>query len=438
MTIRVQLTLWYAAVLSGALALFGGLTYFILQHRLLGEIDRELEGTTGRFQSYFLSEACRGSELHLRRELQEFCQALPPATIVNIHGANGFTFRSTSEAASLKGDRWVHHRFTFGNIAFDLDVATNSAEPMHTLQLLRILLISLIPLVILAASLGGAWLSRRALKPVNEITEAARMIGIENLSRRLPVPATRDEFAKLSEVLNSMFERLESAVKTLSQFVADASHELRTPIAVIRTTAELSLRRARSAESYRASLEGVTAEAERMTQLVEDLLTIARGDAQTAEMPLAPLDVSDVLKDVCAEMAGLADLKQIEIHADLARRTIAANRTALHRLFIVLLDNAVKYTNPGGRVLVRVEDTSNDVRVSIEDSGQGIDVASLPHIFQRFYRADASRTGAGHGLGLSLAESIARAHGATIGVHSEQGIGSRFEILFPRRARPKL
>ena len=205
MTIRVQLALWYAAVLSGALALFGGLTFFLLQHRLLSEIDRELEGTAARFQSYFLIEASRGSATHQRRELQEFCQALPPATIISLHGANGFTFRSPSKAASLTGARSVHHRFTFGDIPFDLAVATSSAEPMHTLQLLRILLLSLTPLVILAASLGGAWLSRRALKPVNEITEAARMIGIENLSRRLPVPAARDELAKLTEVLNTMF-----------------------------------------------------------------------------------------------------------------------------------------------------------------------------------------------------------------------------------------
>jgi signal transduction histidine kinase len=273
------------------------------------------------------------------------------------------------------------------------------------------------------------------LKPVNDITEAARIIGIENLSQRLTVPSTGDELAKLSEVLNMMFARLEGAVNTLSQFVGDASHELRTPIAVIRTTAELSLRRARTPESYRASLEQITAEAERMTQLVEDLLTLARSDAHTAEVPLAPFEVSELLEEVCQEMSGLADLQAIEIRTEFTPQIVMGNRTSLHRLFLVLLDNAVKYSHKGGLVKVRVGATSTHVRISVEDSGCGIDEANLPHIFKRFYRVDPSRTGAGHGLGLSLADSIAKAHGATIEVESSVGSGSRFEVALPLGGR---
>ena len=227
----------------------------------------------------------------------------------------------------------------------------------------------MIPVVIVIACLGGAWLSGRALKPVTDITAAALTISIENLAERLPVPATGDELARLTEVLNTMFARLESAVKTLSQFVADASHELRTPLAVIRTTAELALRRARTPESYRDSLQEVAAEAERMTRLVEELLILARSDAAAEEMPLAAVDVREVLADVCDEMRSLAEMRQIRVRTAYGDRAaiVAGNRPALHRLFLVLLDNALKFSRPGGEVIVKVE--NSDSRVSVSDRG---------------------------------------------------------------------
>jgi len=244
--------------------------------------------------------------------------------------------------------------------------------------------------------------------------------------------------------LNTMFARLESAVKTLSQFVADASHELRTPLAVIRTTAELALRRARSPESYRDSLQEVATEAERMTRLVEELLILARSDAATAEMPLAAVDVREVLAEVCDEMRSLAEMRQIRIkasyggsHGD-APAIVAGNRPALHRLFLVLLDNALKFSHAGGEVILKVDNSESRVSVDIEDFGAGISESALPHIFKRFYRVDEARTGGGHGLGLSLAKSIARLHGASIEVQSREGVGSRFRVNFMSRDAPPI
>jgi len=251
----------------------------------------------------------------------------------------------------------------------------------------------------------------------------------------VPVPATGDEIARLAEVVNSMLARLESAVKTLSQFVADASHELRTPLAVIRTTAELALRRGRSPESYRESLEDVVAETQRMTQLVEDLLILARTDAQIVEMPRAPVDLRDILQAVATEMSSLAQTRQIKIKAALGDVPviIAGNRPALHRLFLGLLDNALKYSHPASEVIATIEHRDATVSVTIQDFGAGISEADLPHIFERFYRADRSRTGSGHGLGLPLAESIAIAHRAKIDVRSVEGAGSVFTVIFPSR-----
>jgi heavy metal sensor kinase len=305
-------------------------------------------------------------------------------------------------------------------------------DALHALDLLRFLLWSLLPVVIAIACIGGAWLSGRALKPVRDIAAAARTIGIENLSQRLPVPPTGDELAQLTEVLNTMFARLESAVRTLSQFVADASHEIRTPLAVIRTNAELALRRMRTPESYRHSLQEITEEAERMTQLVEDLLVLARSDTSVIEMPLEPVEVREIIHGVCAELRGLAEVHQTAIELVPGRTAfIAANRPAVHRLFLLLLDNAVKFSPPGGKVVVGVESRESGIAVTVQDFGHGISPADLPHIFKRFYQADRARAGAGHGLGLSLAASIARAHGASIEVQSAEGAGSTFRVIFP-------
>jgi signal transduction histidine kinase len=339
----------------------------------------------------------------------------------------------------------IQREFAVQGGVFDLEVGAPITSVRRTLELLRLLLWSLIPVVILIACLGGAWLSGRALKPVRDVTAAALTISIENLSERLPVPPTGDELARLAVVLNSMLARLESAVQTLSQFAADASHELRTPLAVIRTTAELALRRGRTPESYRESLQTVAGEAERMTALIEDLLALARGqgvlgeDAHgagaAAQMPREPVELRDVLRDVCSEMRSLAEARGIAIKEELgdAAAVVSGNRAALHRLFLVLLDNALKYSHPGGDVILTVDHAGGHLSVTVQDFGSGIAAVDLPHIFQRFYRATPSRTGGGHGLGLSFAESIARAHDANIAVHSVEGAGSRFRVVFPAR-----
>jgi len=435
-SIRFRLTVWYAVILSAGLSLFGGLTWLSLRHRLLAEIDRDLEGRAARFEQYFRTEAAAASGDQLRDELEEFSQSLAPSNYIDLRDANGLIFRFVSGADEREANlRILRRSFNDGGNTFQLETGAPIRDALHTLELLRLLLLGLIPVVIVIACVGGAWLSGRALKPVNDLAAAALTISIENLSERLPVPPTGDEIARLSEVLNTMIARLESAVNTLSQFVADASHELRTPLAVIRTSAELALRRARTPEGYRDSLTEVAAEAERMTRLVEDLLILARKDAELAEMPLVAIDVREVLSDLCREIHDLAAMRQIEIKALLGETpaTVSGNRAALHRLFLVLLDNALKYSRDGGEVILRVESDSGRVRVTVQDFGAGISETDLPHIFKRFYRADRARNGGGHGLGLALAQTIARSHGAAIDVQSTEGSGSVFEVTFPAR-----
>lgn len=431
-SIRFRLTLWYAAALTIGLGLFSSLVWLSLRSRLISELDRDLEGRAAQFEQYFRGESAEVENTdQLRDELDEFCQALPPESYVTLRGSGGFDFRYPQPTSPRGNDlRMLQRTFTLAGQNFDLEVGAPVTNLAHTLRLLRWLLLILLPVVIVIACAGGAWLSARALKPIQDITSAASAISIENLSERLPKPGTADELSRLTAVLNSMLERLEAAMKRLSQFAADASHELRTPLAVIRTTAELALRRDRPAESYRESLSQIAAETGRMTQLVEDLLAVARSGTEASQMPRSPMDLAELLRGVCNELGSLAETRQIGIEPQFGDRAaaVSGNRAALHRLFVILLDNAIKFSPAGSKVRIGLERRDSGIAVTIEDSGTGISQADLPHIFERHYRGAA---GEGHGIGLALADRIARAHGAAIEVHSSPGAFSVFRVLFP-------
>jgi two-component system heavy metal sensor histidine kinase CusS len=436
LSMRFRLTAWYALVLLGALALFSGLIWFSLRQSLERELDRDLNSLAAQFEAYTIHEVGEPqSPAQIKDEMEEFCQALPPLSTLHLRGSDGFEFRHDESANPRRGGhRDLQRRFQVGGVTFNLELSASLRPIRRTLELLQILLLSLVPAVVLIASLGGAWLSRRALKPVDDVTSAARLTGIDNLSQRLPVSDTGDELQRLTEVWNSMLGRLEAAVNTLSQFSADASHELRTPLSVIRTSAELALRRARTPEAYRESLHEISAEAERMTQLVEDLLLLARTGAQPSEMPKEPLDFRDLLAETADQMRGLAQTRQITIRTVWPSGSIvvvSGNRAALRRLLLVLLDNAIKYSHPNSEVTVSLTHENGYAAATIEDSGVGISVADQSHIFQRFYQADKARRDGGFGLGLSLAHNIARAHATGIDLESQEGVGSRFTLRLP-------
>jgi heavy metal sensor kinase len=287
----------------------------------------------------------------------------------------------------------------------------------------------LIPAVLAIACAGGYWLSGRALRPVDEITAVAKSIGVRNLSLRIHVPRTGDELQRMAETWNAVLERLEGSVKRIRQFTADASHELRTPLAVIKATAELSLRREREPEDYRGALRSIESEAERMTALAESLLTLARADSNEMEMPLAPIDLNETARAAVRQNEALAARKGIRLTAKTNGHApiVSANAMAIERLLLILLDNALKYTPEGGAVIVAAEESPDGGLLSIEDTGAGIAPTDLPHIFERFYRSDPARSaGSGFGLGLSIAQAIAQAHGSNIAVESSPGHGARF------------
>ena len=440
-SIRFRLTVWYALILSAALGVFSVLIWAMMAQRLLLDIRRGLDDEASRFETFVQREVLEIPAVNLNDEIEEFCHALPSSSYLELRpqGA-GAPFRyPATERAPRAHYEVLTRAVSVGKESYTLEIGASRAEMHRALELLRTLLLSLVPLVIAVSSLGGAWLSRRALNPVDEITSAARAIGIENLASRLPAPGTGDELERLAETWNATLARLESAVAVLSRFAADASHELRTPVAVIRTSAELALRRQREPEAYRESLREIAAESERMTQLVEDLLFLARRDTRGASMPMEPIDLRDVLNDAAQELHGLADARNIRIRvtpgiSDADQATIAGNAAALRRLFLALLDNALKYSSAGTEVRVSIASQDGRVVAAVEDQGIGIAAGDMPHIFQRFYRANQARSDGGHGLGLSLAQSVAVAHNAVIEASSQPGRGSVFQVSFERRA----
>ncbi len=437
-SIRFRLTAWYALILTAALCIFSGLVFAMMEQRLMRDIRRNLADQAMHFEHFVQLEAREGPSVNLYDEIEEFCHALPESSYLEFRPADGATpFRFPSSARREPPFHYevVTRQVVAGGRNWILEIGASRGEMHRALELLQALLFSLVPVVILVSCLGGAWLSRRALKPVDDITSAARAISIENLALRLPPPGTGDELERLTETWNATLARLDSAVAVLSRFAADASHELRTPVAVIRTGAELALRRDREPEAYREALREIEGESERMTQLVEDLLFLARKDARGEGMPMGPLDLREILNDAAQELHGLADAREIRIHvaAGTEPAMIAGNTAALRRLFLALLDNALKYSPSGTDVSAAIVREDQKVIAVIADQGIGIAAEDLPHIFQRFYRANKARSDGGHGLGLSLAQSIAVAHNAEIDVTSAAGSGSVFRVIFPER-----
>jgi heavy metal sensor kinase len=436
-SIRFRLTAWYALILSGALCVLSVLIWFLMQHRMLDDIHRGLQEEADHFQTYVRYEATEVPHVDLMEEIEDFCHALPSSTYLTftpLHGGAPFHHPATAVSRHARYES-LTQTITIEGQPWKLEIGQSRTEMHRTLELLRTLLLSLVPLTIVFSCLGGLWMSRRALKPVDEITRAAKTISIENLASRLPAPSTGDELERLVDAWNATLARLESAVGTLSRFAADASHELRTPVAVIRTSAEVALRREREPDAYRDALHEIAAESERMTQLLEDLLFLARRDARGEGMALAVVDLREIVASAAQELRALAVMKGIRIRLapSAADASIAGNAAALRRLFLALLDNALKYSAEGAEVTAFVERADGKVVARIVDQGIGIAAEDLPHIFERFYRANKSRTGEGYGLGLSLAQSIAAAHNAIISATSEPGRGSAFQVSFDAR-----
>lgn len=280
---------------------------------------------------------------------------------------------------------------------------------------------------------GGGWLSGRTLRPISAMSGTAKNISAENLSQRIDLAETDSELGQLALVLNQTFDRLQSAFEHQLRFTADASHELRTPIAVILSQAELTLSKPRSSDEYRTALETCQRAARRMRSLIDSLLLLARFDAGHTDLQRRALDLAEVAHESVELLRPLANERQITLNSEMLPMPVVGDRDRLGQVVTNLLANAIRYNQEGGRVDVRVERINGHAVFSVTDNGIGIPAEELPHIFDRFYRVDKARTRAegGSGLGLAICQSVVEAHGGQITARSEPQQGTTLEVRLP-------
>jgi heavy metal sensor kinase len=459
--LRARITLWYFAVLLIAFALFGWITDYGFQHSIESTVNDASLANLDSIQNVLVRTALKGGD-EVKNELNELGGLWSGGALLEVADASGrMIFQSPAFAKpdralpSFAGGQvsfrtanlnWLQYRIASrAVVAEGQTFFVRAAVPTETfdqaLDRFRLILKQTLPAVVILASLVGYWLSGRALSPINQIIESARKIDAENLSERLVVSEPHDELRRLSETLNEMLSRIDSSVRRITQFTADASHDLRTPVAVIRTDAELALRRLRGAEEYRETLSRILATSIEATQLIENLLALARADAGGANLHFQRIDLIPHLRSACEKAAILASGKGIQFFQQLpaAPAWIHADSAAMERVFLVVFENAVKYTPPGGQIAVQFQRAKGSATVEIQDTGIGIAEKDAAHVFERFYRADAARARepqGGYGLGLSIARWIVDMHSGSIELKTGLGEGSTFCISFPVAANP--
>ena len=445
-SIRQRLTAWYAAALLLGLGIFAFGMWVSLQERLIAGVDARLTQRMKGLETAIGPKAKVRDRVKLQQELAEYVSEISDGSLVQLRETSGALLLPLPKQPALPPPAAGHTapftariegrqlRITSANIQsagsnYEAQIAVSLDEILGVMQDFRYLLLWMVPGVLVVACLGGYWLSSRALRPVDEITTVARSIGVQNLSQRIAVPQTGDELQRMAQTWNDVLERLDVAVQRIRQFTSDASHELRTPLALIRATAELALRRERDPEGYRASLRQIENEAGHMTALTESLLTLARADADGLGMTMRSTNLNELIDSVVRQNTALAHEKGVTLRAVTAEQPVVAtaDESGVRRILLILVDNALKHTPAGGAVTLSAASAPGSSILAVQDTGEGISTEALPHIFERFYRADPARgSGSGFGLGLSIAQAIAQAHGSAITVTSTPGAGARF------------
>jgi heavy metal sensor kinase len=481
-SVRVRLTLWYTAVLAVVLVVLSLITYFIfwqstvqrtdaslaeLSNAFLTTLDAEINDQTGpdalklagmvaitehRFRDHVF--AIFDAKRNLVVSSQDVPLAAPAIDSAPAGLLSSDSFQRFLGAASRSdrffgmvrlnrpGYRAFARRFSSSGKAGTLVILQSLHAQQEMLEEVTATFAWVIPIALLLASVGGYFLARKSLAPVVAMSTQAGRIGAANLHERLAVQNDRDEMGHLARSFNSLLDRLGQSFERQQRFMADASHELRTPVAILRGEAEVALsQQERSLEEYRDSLGVLHHEAERLTHIVEDLFTLTRADA--GQYPLQPRDFYlDELVGECVHSARtLALAKKICLNFEEASESlIHADESLLRRMILNLLDNAIKYTPESGRVTVTCRRTGDEYALSIVDTGGGIPADLQPRIFERFFRADKARSRAEHdggaGLGLSISRWIAEAHHGRLELTRSDSAGSTFTAFLPAAPSP--
>lgn len=464
-SIRFTLTLWYSLTLAAILVLFCTGIYLSLRQQIYKEVDRELLAIAEALASPTLDPFRDTVPSVFDQVMEDFIGPKGIGKFVQIldgTGAVKASSKNLDEASSpvFKTDLYAASRgkvtyatrgslptgpfrsvavpvFVSGRLNQVIQVGTSLSAEIEDLNRILLVFFVSIPLSLLLLGAGGWFLAGRALKPVEFITRSARRITAENLGLRLVVANPRDEIGRLAETFNTTLARLEDSFIRTRRFSIDVSHELRTPLTILLGNTEVGLKWAKEPDEFRSILKSNLDEIQRMSAIIEHLLELSKADEGKLSLVMEEIELSALLRELVQQMQPFAEEKGVVIlWGEAAELWVPGDRKRLRQLFSTLLDNAVRYTPPGGRVHVSLEGVSDRAKISVRDSGVGIAAEDLPWIFDRFYRVDEARNRAhgGSGLGLSLAKSFAQAHGGEIVVESTPGLGSVFIVYLPLAA----
>jgi heavy metal sensor kinase len=481
-SIRFKIVLWHMLILSLALLIFGMVLYQNLHRKISQDTDDILrsraKGIEQSIDTYWEAEqmdiAEGNSKIHFAKEdninfIKIARRWVGEKTsdpnliniIVRIFDAHGNPIASSrniptehlnsrifydvkkgadhfeNDSLDVNGKPYSFRIFTTPvmenkRLSYVVQVASSLTQLHTVLRNLGISLLFLLPLTVILTGLSGVFLVQLTLRPVDQMIETIHQITAENLKLRLKIPGSKDEIESLAQTFNQMIARLDEAFTTQRQFMEDISHELKTPLSVLKGELEVTLKRIRSTQEYESTLHSSLEEVNGLIGIVENLLTLARFDAKTTTLQEVPLDLNLLLKDAVEAIQVLAIQKNISLQLNSAHTVeIRADKNQLKRLIINILDNAIKYTATGGKISIDLRQQKDSADIEITDTGIGIPEKELPHIFDRFYRVDKSRSSVGFGLGLSIAQSIAMAHGGKIYARANIPQGTIFTISLP-------
>jgi two-component system OmpR family sensor kinase len=476
-TLRARLTLWYSVVLALLLLLFSLTSYFLFSRAENHRTDADLAELANSFLVTFLDElkdpdkpgglqaAARQAMLehHVRGDIvlivdaagnipassTELIPSSAPANSIASRAVASSGFQSfVTEASqsdrsyrSISGEkggfRAYATRFSADGQSWSLVILRSRHAQQEMLEQIRVAFAWLIPLGVLLAGCGGYFLARRSLAPVAAMGQQAQLIGAANLHERLEVRNANDELGRLARTFNELLDRLDRSFERQRRFISDASHELRTPVSILRGEAEVALSQlSRSPEEYRESLAVLHEEAQRLARIVEDLFTLTRADAGEYRLAQSDFYLDELAADCVRATRALAQAKSITLAAVTPEEMpLRADENLLRRMILNLLDNAIKYTAAGGNVSVTCASVPDGYELSVTDSGPGIPAEMQSRVFERFFRANRARSRSGvdggAGLGLSIARWIAEAHLGRIELVRSDATGSKFTVQIP-------
>jgi heavy metal sensor kinase len=455
--IRVRLTAWYALLLAAILVALGAFLVLRLRSDLRSTITREIRDGAVTIGGNYANEGVSGfreiSAAALPRSgsatqvldgrgrvlvsygapVAERPMLSPTARAAAFAGRGGQL--EVRLGRSLRPFQVMASPVRVGGRTELLVVAESLDQIDEAVRRILVLLLLAAPAALATAGVVGWWLLRKALAPVQRMTQKADDIGIDQLGERLAAPNPNDEVGRLAGTLNAMLDRLERGFETRQRLVADASHELRTPLAVMRAELDVRLRREDLTSSERDVLESVREETDRMGRSVDNLLTLAQAEEGKLSLLSAELDLAEVIESAARPLRGLAAANRIELSIQSEPCRLVGDPQRLELALTNLIENAIKFTPAGGEIVVACERSAGRAGVTVRDSGPGISGEVQARVFDRFYRARARpgdrTTTVGGGLGLAICKEIAAAHGGTITVRSQEGRGSAFTLWLP-------